>query len=62
MIRAGGHLRGTLGRPRIRKRFFQKSFLKYKLFFERVFAPIEVVTRPYKNGGIRAGDHLRGTL
>ena len=62
VIRAGGDLRGTLGRPRIRKRLFQKSFLSQKLFFERVFDPIEVVTGPCKNEGIRAGDHLRGTL
>ena len=41
---------------------FSKKILKLEAFFERVFAPIEVVTGPFKNEGIRDGDPLRGTL
>ena len=54
MIRAGVHLRRPLDRPRIWKRL-QTNFLSYKLFVERVFLPIEVVTGQRRNAVNRAG-------
>ena len=50
----------TVGRTRIRKRFFTKLL---KLFFLwHVWPPIEVVTGHCKNAMTRAGGHLGGTL
>ena len=42
--------------------FFQKAFQLRVFFFGRVLPSLEVGTAPCKNAGIRAGDHLRGTL
>ena len=64
-IRAGGHLRGTLGRPSgdlEAENSFSKKPLNLEAFFYNVLALNDVATRYRKYEVIRVGEPFRSTL